>query len=131
MEITGKMSLTPSRFKVFAVVQFALYMGMFAVFYWHNQTAASNPAWRAWGLLAVALAVLISWMPYHLHTTESIITPFLNVIVPVLLYLLFVAGYCFYTWSVPPLDDFLITFADFYLFGTAVVTGSVIFIESL
>lgn len=131
MEITENKSLTLSRFKVFAVLQFALYMGMFAVFYWHNQTAASNAAWRAWGLLAVALAVLVSWLPYSLHINDSIISPFLNVIVPVVLYLLFVAGYCFYTWSVPPADDFLITFADFYLFGAAGVTGIVLFLESL
>ncbi|MEN4807296.1 hypothetical protein [Pantoea agglomerans] len=131
MEITGNKSHTLPRFKVFGVLQFVLYMNAFAIFYWHNQTAISNPAWRSWSLIAVAFAVFVSFLPYYLHKLDSIVHPFLNVIVPVVLYLLFVAGYCFYTWSVPPVDDFLITFADFYLFGTAIITAVVFLLECL
>ena len=137
MELTSKKGFALSRFTVFGVAQFFLYMSMFAVFYLHNQAAASNAEWMEWGVLAMAAAMLVNVLPYLIHkgimlpSLSLSLLPFLNVIVPVALYLLFVAGYCFYTWSVPPADDFLITFAKFYLFGTAGFTAFAVVLDYL
>lgn len=118
MELTSKKGFALSRFTVFGVAQFFLYMSIFAAYYLHHQAEMSNPSWRVCGLVAVVAALLVSWVPYMLHNIDSVIYPFVNVIVPVALYLLCVAGYCFYNWTVPPADEFLITFSGFYLFGT-------------
>lgn len=129
MEMTKKSGLKISRFTVFAVAQFALYMGMFALYYWHNQTEMSNSAWRMWLIAAVVVGLLASLVP-KIRKEENVPIPkALNVILPVVVYLLFITGYCFYTWSVPDADYFLITFANFYLFGTAVLTLSLGLVE--
>lgn len=127
MEMTKKAEFRVSLHAAAGVAQFAVYMGLFAVYYHLRPTEVINPDWYLClnATLGGLFCSAVPWLSFEKLGKFA----YTGVINPVLIYAIGFAVYGFYTWSIPARDDILITLTGCYLMLAPIGTMFVLFVK--